>query len=161
VNSIPRLKRLCSFPDYRAVELDYNELLMAAAAPLVLIVSGIMLAIVAYDLSVRVWATVNSKMRCAEQKAASLLREWLSPLQRAQYDKEGEFEVRGCHSGKRYRIPQGRQTNVIELDEQGSRVGSWCFRPEGELTTGDIRLAQKIALETNERAALEIANRFR
>jgi hypothetical protein len=32
-------------------------------------------------------------------------------------------------------------------------------RPEGNLPTGDILLAQKIALETNEQATLQVANR--
>jgi hypothetical protein len=36
----------------------------------------------------------------------------------------------------------------------------WCFVPEGGLVAGDVMLAQKIALETNERAALAVANRF-
>jgi len=32
--------------------------------------------------------------------------------------------------------------------------------PLGELVSGDVMLAQKIALETNENAALAVANRF-
>jgi hypothetical protein len=36
---------------------------------------------------------------------------------------------------------------------------AWCFGPEGELPIGDVMLAQKIALEKNERAALALANR--
>jgi hypothetical protein len=51
--------------------------------------------------------------------------------------------------------------NIEELDERGSRVAVWCFLPEGRLALGDIMLAQKIALETNERAALAVANRGR
>jgi hypothetical protein len=35
----------------------------------------------------------------------------------------------------------------------------WCFVPEGNLVAGDVMLAQKIALETNERAALAVAYR--
>ena len=141
--------------------MGYDELLMAAVAPLVLIVSVIMLAIMAYDVSAHAWAAVDPTRRFAEQKAASLLGEWLSPSQRAQYDKEGQFEVTGCHSGKRYRILHRRQTNVIELDDRGARVASWCFRPEGDLAMADIMLAQKIALETNEHVTLAIANRWR
>jgi hypothetical protein len=34
------------------------------------------------------------------------------------------------------------------------------FHSIGALVAGDVMLAQKIALETNERAALAIANRF-
>jgi hypothetical protein len=48
--------------------------------------------------------------------------------------------------------------NVDELDERGARVTVWCFKPEGYLPVGDIMLAQKVMLETNERAALVIAN---
>jgi hypothetical protein len=36
----------------------------------------------------------------------------------------------------------------------------WCFVPRGQLVPGDVMLAQKIALETNETAALAVANRF-
>jgi hypothetical protein len=32
--------------------------------------------------------------------------------------------------------------------------------PKGHLVAGDIMLAQKIALETDERGALAVANRF-
>ena len=36
----------------------------------------------------------------------------------------------------------------------------YCFIPEGNLVPGDVMLAQKIALEDDELAALELANRF-
>jgi hypothetical protein len=48
--------------------------------------------------------------------------------------------------------------NVYELKEGG--VVGWCFVPEGYLAIGDVMLAQKIALESNERAALAVANNF-
>jgi len=35
-----------------------------------------------------------------------------------------------------------------------------CFVPMGHLVPGDVMLAQKIALETNEVGALAVANRF-
>ena len=44
--------------------------------------------------------------------------------------------------------------NVDELDQHGVRIAAWCFGPEGELPIGDVMLAQKIALENDERAAL-------
>jgi hypothetical protein len=95
----------------------------------------------------------------AEEKALALLKHWLSPAQLAQYQDHRHFEVTGCHSGKRYRIRQTRQMNVDELDEQGLRTVAWCFGPEGALPIGDIMLAQKIALENDEQAALAVANR--
>ena len=97
--------------------------------------------------------------RNAEDKALTLLKEWLSPGQLAQYEEFGYFEVTGGDSGKRYRIRPIRQMNVDELDEHGVRIAAWCFGPEGELPTYDVMLAQKIALENNEHAALEVANR--
>ena len=97
----------------------------------------------------------------AEQKARALLSRWLSPVQLEQYEKLGHFEVVGSDSGKRYRIHNHAQMNIEELDERGARVAVWCFLPKGPLVVGDIMLAQKIALETNERAALAIANRGR
>ena len=36
----------------------------------------------------------------------------------------------------------------------------WCFVPLGYLVPGDVMLAQKIALETDEVAAVSVANRF-
>jgi hypothetical protein len=66
--------------------------------------------------------------------------------------------VVGCHSGKRYRIRRAGQMNIDELSKQGSRVAVWCFGPLGYLPVGDVMLAQKIALETNENAALQVAN---
>jgi len=97
--------------------------------------------------------------RSAEEKGLTLLKEWLSPAQLAQYEKFGYFEVTGGNSGRRYRIRPTRQMNVDELDEHGARTAAWCFGPEGELPIGDVMLAQKIALENNEEAALEVANR--
>ena len=99
--------------------------------------------------------------RCgrAEEKAYALLEQWLSPAQLAQYENNGHFEVRGCHSGKRYRIRRARQMNIDELDEAGARSAAWCFGPEGNLPIGDVMLAQKIALENDEQTALAVANR--
>ena len=95
----------------------------------------------------------------AEQKARDLLKQWLSSVQLAQYERTGHFEVTGCDSGKHYRIRRGRQMNVFELDQNGVQVAAWCFGPGGRLPVGDIMLAQKIALETDEHAALAVANR--
>jgi hypothetical protein len=89
-----------------------------------------------------------------------LLREWLSPMQRAQFDASKSFDVIGCDSGRRYRIRHGTETNVHELNDAGRPVMGWCFVPSGHLVAGDVMLAQKIALETNERAVLSVANRF-
>jgi glycolate oxidase len=100
------------------------------------------------------WATTP------EARATTLLREWLSPQQRAQFDAEGYFDVVGCDTGKRYRIHHGTSMNVHEMDDAGHSKSGWCFVPSRRLAAGDVMLAQKIALETRENSVLAVANRF-
>ena len=97
-----------------------------------------------------------------EARGRRLLRDWLSPRQRAQFDNKDYFEVVGCDSQKRYRIYDRKlcAPNVREIDDAGQFKVAWCFLPVGRLAAGDIMLAQKIALETNEDSALAVAKRF-
>ena len=96
-----------------------------------------------------------------EARGLRLMRDWLSPTQRMQFDSSGSFDVIGCDSGKRYRVYSEMVPNVRELDDAGRPTVGFCFIPIGRLVMGDVILAQKIALETNERGALAVANRFR
>jgi hypothetical protein len=96
----------------------------------------------------------------SESRGLRLLRDWLSSEQRLQYDAHRYFEVIGSHSGRRYRIRHGTSTNIYELDEQGRPKAGWCFVPRDNLVAGDVMLAQKIALETDESSALAVARRF-
>ena len=96
----------------------------------------------------------------SELRGLKLLREWLSQEQLRQYDARKYFEVIGCHTGKRYRICHGTAANVFELDDAGLPREGWCFVPNDHLVAGDVMLAQKIGLETDERGALATANNF-
>jgi hypothetical protein len=98
----------------------------------------------------------------SEMRGRKLLREWLSAEQLAQYDEHNYFEVTGFHTGKRYRIKHGIGVNVYEheLDNVGRPKAGWCFVPNDNLVAGDVMLAQKIALETDERGALAVAKNF-
>ena len=96
----------------------------------------------------------------AEIRALALLLAWLSPAQRAQFGAYRYFDVTGSVTGRHYRIRYGTATNVYELDQHGRIHVGWCFRPAGRLSAGDVMLAQKIALETDELGALAIANKF-
>jgi hypothetical protein len=98
--------------------------------------------------------------RRAEEKGFALLRAWLTPEQITQWDARKEFEVIGCDTGTRYRIRQGTAMNVHQLDCRGRAVARWCFMPEGGVVTGDVLLAQKIALEKMEMEVLALANRL-
>ena len=57
-------------------------------------------------------------------------------------------------------LAHGTSMNILELDSAGRPRLGWCFAPKGYLVAGDVMLAQKIALETDERGALAVANRF-
>ena len=52
-------------------------------------------------------------------------------------------------------------SRVYEIDDAGCRKMGLCFAPVGPLVEGDVMLAQKIALETDERNALTAANKIR
>ena len=89
-----------------------------------------------------------------------LMQRWLSAEQRAQFDAMNFFDVVGSRTGKRYRIHHGHSANIREIDEAGNSKMGWCFVPKGYLVAGDVMLAQKIALETDELAVLAVARRF-
>jgi hypothetical protein len=95
-----------------------------------------------------------------EARGRRLLRKWLTPEQRAQFEAHRYFDVIGCDTGRRYRIHYGTAANVEEMDEAGTARTGLCFLPSGQLVPGDVMLAQKIALETGEEAALAVANRI-
>jgi hypothetical protein len=116
-------------------------------------------AVVTLDLLLVLLADCLLRWHPREKKAMALLRSWLTPEQVKQWTACREFEVTGCDTGTRYRITYAAVMNVHQLDPVGRTVAQWCFAPEGSLAPGDILLAQKIALETMERRALDLANR--
>lgn len=95
-----------------------------------------------------------------EGRGLRLMGFWLSPRQREQFDESGYFDVVGCRTGKKYRVYYDMPPNVYEIDDAGRRKMGLCFAPVGSLVRGDVMLAQKIALETDERNVLATANRF-
>jgi hypothetical protein len=96
------------------------------------------------------------------QKAAArgmeLLKSWLSPEQRACFERNHFFFVTGNKTGKRYRINTAPSYNIAELGHAAVVVAKLCFLPKGILVQGDVMLAQKIALECDEESALRVAN---
>ena len=98
--------------------------------------------------------------RESNARGLMLLTNWLSPAQLRSYEQHGHFEVIGSDSGTIYRIHHGQQANVEQIDVRGQTVCAWCFVPVGDLVAGDVMLAQKIALETDERAAMAVAVKY-
>jgi len=94
-----------------------------------------------------------------EARATTLLREWLSPQQRAQFDAEGYFDVVGCDSGKQYRIHHGTSMNVHEMDDAGHSKSGWCFVPIRRLAAGDVMLARADIVRKGGRLSWEYGKR--
>jgi hypothetical protein len=119
----------------------------------------------AYELSVGVLfdepgATVGYTGKPdAAEKAMALLQNWLTPAQRACFRDNRHFMVVGSASKKKYRIDTGQVFNVHLLDEAGTNIRNLCFVPDNTQCAGDVMLAQKIMLETDEDHALQIANK--
>jgi hypothetical protein len=93
----------------------------------------------------------------AEQRAYKLLESHLSVTQLAQFRALGRFDVTGGDTGTRYVIRNITSVNIDQLNSDGECVKRWCFGPQGHLATGDVLLAQKLALECFESQALERA----
>lgn len=91
----------------------------------------------------------------ASKKARRLLYEHLSPPQRKCLRERKFFDV--PVGGKVYRIRQGTHGNVRLLDARGHEQVSYCAQPDG-VPDEDAMLAQKLMLETDERAFLRVAN---
>jgi hypothetical protein len=78
-----------------------------------------------------------------------------------QFERERHFDVVGCDSGKRYRISYGSSMEYPRARRYRQAFVCWCLVPDVcYVVPGDVMLAQKIALETYEHAALALANRF-
>lgn len=108
----------------------------------------------AMTVSAMVWADPSDK-------AISLFLSWLNPTQRKDYLRHDYFYVKGSDSGKLYRINKAvAPFNVEMLNFDGTTKDRLCFVPRNCPFTGDIMLAQKIALETNEKEALRVANHY-
>ena len=68
------------------------------------------------------------------------------------------FRSEGLH-GQVLSYSLGRNMNIYEVGTGQTQVAIWCFGPVGHLPLGDVMLAQKLALKTDEQAALAVANR--
>ena len=139
--------------------MNRDWLVLGATFSVLLIFGALSIALDLMDRRTRRGRVVGQRSK-PEHRADALLNEWLRPEQRATLERHGYFEVRGSHSGKCYRIRRSRNMNIAELGKDGNQAAVWCFGPVGHLPLGDVMLAQKLALETDEQAALAAANRF-
>ena len=96
----------------------------------------------------------------AEKRGMDLLVENLSEKQTVQWIEHNWFEVIGNSSGKTYRLHKARQLNILRYDRKGLPEACYCFLPSNGVVLGDVLLGQKLALETDEKKTLRIANKF-
>lgn len=98
------------------------------------------------------------KRREASARAEILLKQALTPAQKAQLKRFGYFFVQGNKSGNTYRIRNGRSLNVDLM--QGNKVQArLCAHPHENVPNEDTMLIQKIYLECMEDQFLKLANR--
>jgi len=107
----------------------------------------------------------NCRIRAASRTEAiargeALLLSLLDEAQQASYRRDGCFEVIGSH-GTRYRVTRGTSGNILWIASNGDVGGRLCAHPTMEeqwLPTADVMLAQMLALTTDEREFLRVAN---
>ncbi len=107
----------------------------------------------------RLITSVYSGRKEANDRSIALLKEWLSPAQREQYEQHGYFDVIGGDTGGRYRIHQPAPYNIFALADDGTVLDRICVVPQNVDAGGDVMLAQKIWLEKDEAVTLSIANK--
>lgn len=101
------------------------------------------------------------KRKEAREKAEALLLANLSPEQRDQFKKQGNFVVHSSDKDRFYRVTYGQAGNVLLIEKASGKVlKRLCIHPPFEhgLPTEDVMLAQKLLLEADEKAFLKTAN---
>lgn len=97
----------------------------------------------------------HQKREEAKERAQRLLVACLSEKQREEYERDRAFHVYA--GNRRYRIRTGRAGNVDLIEEDRVRV-IYCGHPIEDVPDEDTMLAQKLLIETDEEAFLEMAN---
>lgn len=107
----------------------------------------------------------RAERAAADERADALLRSLLTADQIAQMEREREITVRGSE-GTTFRLEIGHYDgNVRWFDQAGREQGRMCAHPrvwdgEGTLPRSDIIAGQVLALQTDERSFVDIANLF-
>jgi hypothetical protein len=96
--------------------------------------------------------------RRARERAMNLLLQYLTPAQRAEFERTCAFKVRG-RSGQLYRITYATTANIEVLEQPGMVIRRLCAGPLG-VPIPDVMLAQKLMLEADESEFLRIAARL-
>lgn len=99
----------------------------------------------------------EAERKAAEIKAEKLLHSCLTEEQKDELIKKNYFHL--YVGNKKYRIERGTTGNIKLLYENSDNPKhQYCIHPTG-VPVGDVMLAQKLLLETNEEEFLRVANR--
>ena len=95
----------------------------------------------------------------ANERAKELLFRFLTDEQRESYERDCRFDLVGS-LGTPFRIRRDTMANIEVLDLSGEVTGALCAHPaEGEwLPEADKHLGQLLALQTDERRIMRLAN---
>lgn len=95
-----------------------------------------------------------------EARSLTLLREWLSTEQQAQFDASNPSKLSALTAGSAIASSTAQQPISRNSTMPANRSWGGVLFHQGTWSQGDVMLAQKIALETDEMAALKIAKGF-
>lgn len=101
---------------------------------------------------------VRRRPDAAERRASKLLRSHLGKTQKKSLRNRGWFYAKGSHTKRRYRIYGSFATQNIECVDTGREYCA-ILRKWASIPTSDHVLAQKLAIETNEKKFLRTAVR--
>lgn len=98
------------------------------------------------------------RLRLAEERAALLLLDVLSPQQRETYEEYGWFEV--VKQGRRFRVHYLNVSNIVEYNMvTGAPIRTWCIVPTGnDIPLSDVLVSQKLLLDTDPGMLNRIGN---
>lgn len=99
------------------------------------------------------------RRKAADQRARDLLLANLSADQRASFERNRWFVVRGGNTGTHYRIHTRNVAGNIEVLKDDRAVARLCCHLAGGFPDHDHHLAQKLALQFDETFFLSQANR--
>ncbi|SRR6266536_2082620 len=98
------------------------------------------------------------KQNEADNRAEALLRELLDDQQLEQWKIHRCVDVYGQKTHQLYRLTKARIGNVFHVDETDRRVAEYCIHYPSSIPIEDQIIAQKLMIETDEDAFLQIAN---
>jgi hypothetical protein len=131
-------------------------------SPVAQVLTALGWIVVALAISPMIWLLLQPYMKGwsrAERRAASLLRDTLTPEQCRQLVWRGYLEVPSPTEPQRvYRVP--RTKGYVQVIENGRAVMRLCLQPIECLPDADLVVLHKLMIEANEETYLQKANKY-